>query len=118
MFEEFGLVMVVVSDMDKSVAFYRDTLGLKLMFASPDFSSFRVGHVSLGLHPAAPHLPVNTASGISFGFYVKSLDETLAKLANLGVTPTRTTDEDFGKLAIIPDPDGYGIQLCQMRYGS
>jgi catechol 2,3-dioxygenase-like lactoylglutathione lyase family enzyme len=118
MFEEFGLVMVVVSDMADSVAFYRDVLGLKLMFETSEWSSFQVGHVMLGLHPQSPHLPVNPAGGISFGFYVKSLDDTLLKLAEYGVVPIRTSDEDFGRLAIIPDPDGYGIQLCQSKYGS
>ena len=117
MFDEFGLVMVVVSDMARSVAFYRDILGLKLAYESPDWSNFQVGGVMLGLHPENPHLPVNAAGGISFGFYVKSLDDVLAKLAGLGVTPTQTTLEDFGRLAIIPDPDGYGIQLCEMKYG-
>lgn len=115
MFEEFGLVMVVVSDMARSVAFYRDILGLKLVFENSEWSSFQVGHVALGLHPHSPHLPVNAGGGISFGFYVSSLDDTLAKLAEFGVAPKHISEENFGRLAIIPDPDGYGIQLCQMK---
>jgi catechol 2,3-dioxygenase-like lactoylglutathione lyase family enzyme len=117
MFNEFWLVMVVVSDMARSVAFYRDVLGLKLMFESEEWSNFQVGHVMLGLHPQGPHLPVNTSGGVSFGFYVPSLEATLAALAVHGVSPVHTSEEGFGSLAIIPDPDGYGIQLCQVKYG-
>ncbi len=117
MFNEFGLIMVVVSDMAKSVAFYRDVLGLTLQFDSPDWSQFQVGHVQLGLHLEGPGLPVNSASGINFGFYVKSVEEALEALKAKGASPARISEEEFGTLAIIADPDGYGIQICQLKYG-
>jgi catechol 2,3-dioxygenase-like lactoylglutathione lyase family enzyme len=118
MFNEFGLIMVVVSDMAASVAYYRDILELGLQFESPEWSQFRVGHVSLGLHLEGPHLKVSTQVGISFGFYVSSIDDTLEKLADKGVHPIHRSEEDFGTLAVIHDPDGYGIQICQTKFGA
>ena len=118
MFNKLGLIMVVVSDMERSVAFYRDVLGIPCVFSAPDWSQFQIGEVGLGLHLQGEHLPVNPHSGISFGFYVSDLQAVLATLAKRGCSPVRVTEEDFGTLAIVPDPDGYGIQVCQSRYNS
>ncbi len=43
MFSKVDYVMVNVSDMPRSVAFYRDTLGLRLKFESPGWSEFETG---------------------------------------------------------------------------
>ena len=116
MFTQFGVVMVVVSDIERSVSFYRDVLGLVLRFSSPQWAQFDVGDVALGLHPATERTPVAPSSGgISFGFYVDDLDATLADLRSKGATQLSRSTEQFGDLAIISDPDGYGIQLCQMK---
>jgi hypothetical protein len=44
--------IVFVSDMDHSVAFYRDFVGLALRFASPQWSEFATGNATLALHRA------------------------------------------------------------------
>ena len=44
------LTMVMVSEMDRSVRFYRDTLGLKLRFQSPAWTEFEVDGTTLALH--------------------------------------------------------------------
>ena len=49
-----------VSDMDTSVAFYRDTLGLSLRFQSPFWSEFDTGQTALGLHPASEENPAGS----------------------------------------------------------
>ena len=50
-------VMKFVADMEKAVAFYRDTLGLPLKFQSPGWSEFATGEVTLALHPARDGKP-------------------------------------------------------------
>src|SRR6476646_4140386 len=59
-----------VADMDKAVAFYRDSLGLELKFASPFWSEFATGETTLALHPASAE---NPAGGVQLGFTVDSL---------------------------------------------
>jgi catechol 2,3-dioxygenase-like lactoylglutathione lyase family enzyme len=49
-FSKVDYVMVRVSDMRRSVAFYRDTLGLPLKFESPEWSEFATGATTLALH--------------------------------------------------------------------
>ena len=53
MFSKVDYVMVNVSDMGLSVAFYRDTLGLRLKFESPGWSEFETGATTLALHLGA-----------------------------------------------------------------
>ena len=44
-------IIVQTTDMDRSVAFYRDVLKLKSEYASPYWSSFDLGSARLGVHP-------------------------------------------------------------------
>ena len=41
MFKQIDYTMVVVSDMQRSVEFYRDKLGIPLKFQTPDWTEFR-----------------------------------------------------------------------------
>jgi lactoylglutathione lyase len=50
MFNKVDYVMVNVSDMNRSVAFYGDTLGLSVKFESPSWSEFQTGATTLALH--------------------------------------------------------------------
>ena len=50
MFTQIDYTMVVVSDMARSVAFYRDLLGIPLKFESPDWTEFLTGTTTLALH--------------------------------------------------------------------
>lgn len=115
MLNKLGLVMVVVSDMDRSVAFYRDVLGLKLKYQTPGWSELDMDGVELGLHISSPTLEVNPKAGVQIGFYVDDIAQELADLRSRGATVLHESDEQFGKLAVVADPDGYGVQLCQLK---
>jgi methylmalonyl-CoA/ethylmalonyl-CoA epimerase len=47
-----GQIAVVVRDLERAVAFYRDTLGLRLLFQAPGLAFFDCGGVRLMLGPA------------------------------------------------------------------
>jgi len=115
MFDKFELVMVIVSDMDRSVAFYRDVLGLKLRFQSPHWSQFDVGGVGLGLHPPGEYVHVKPDGGISFGFSTPDIEKTLSDLTAKGAKVVRREQNDHVNLAVIADPDGYGIMINQPK---
>lgn len=115
MIGKLGLFMVVVKDMDRSVAFYRDVLGLKLLFQTPGWSSLDAGNVQVGLHAESEHLKVHPTEAAQFGFYVDDIQRAIGDLkahgAHILMPPKQ---EDFGWLSVFQDPDGYHIQLCQM----
>jgi predicted enzyme related to lactoylglutathione lyase len=113
MFDSLSTVMVVVSDMARSVAYYRDVLGLQPGYQSPEWSAFNIGGVTLGLHAAGPHLPVNTQCGVKIGFRTDDIDATVAELERRGAPIVRRSEEEFGVLVTIADPDGYQIDICQ-----
>ncbi len=109
-------IMLIVKDMDRSVAFYRDIVGLKLEMHTPDWSSLSAGNITLGLHPESQHAKVAPTLGCTFGFEVSDIQGLVQELKSKGVPlmmgPIR---EDFGWLAIFTDPDGYPVQLVQLE---
>lgn len=115
MFDKLGVVMVVVSEMERSVAFYRDVLGLKLRYQTPYWSEFDVGGVTLALHPAGGNLEVVPQTGINFGFYVTGIDAALAEIESRGGEIAGRSEEEFGTFALVRDPDGYFVQVCQVK---
>src|SRR6202022_1179665 len=48
--KQLDYVIVYVSDMQRSLAFYRDTLGLTLKFTSPGWTEFVTGATTIALH--------------------------------------------------------------------
>jgi methylmalonyl-CoA/ethylmalonyl-CoA epimerase len=49
---EIGQIAITVRDLKQATAFYRDTLGIKLLFEVPNISFFDCGGVRLMLGPA------------------------------------------------------------------
>ncbi len=93
-----------VADMDKAVAFHRDTLGLELKFASPFWSEFATGETTLALHPPTPE---HAAGSAQLGFATDNLGEFYARRDELGVNFTQPPTEMHGvNIARFRDIDG------------
>jgi lactoylglutathione lyase len=103
-------VMVFVSDMKRSVAFYRDQMGLKLRFSSPLWSEFDTGSTTLALHPAGPD---NKAGTSQVCVTVEDLSAFYAARKAAGVTfAAPPTPQHYGSaLAVMRDPDGALISV-------
>ncbi len=127
MFRKVNYIMVNVSDMNRSIVFYRDTLGLALKFESPGWSEFETGATTLALHLApaeagnkgAKHSgPV--AGTCAIGFSVENLDKTYAELQARGarfvMPPTDQADEGI-RLAVCVDADGLAISFAERIAG-
>lgn len=108
-------IVLVVKDMDRSVAFYRDIVGLKVEMHTPYWSSLSAGNITLGLHPESAHAKAAPGMGCTFGFEVSDIHKVVGELKAKGVTvPMEPRDDGFGWLAIFNDPDGYSVQLVQL----
>jgi catechol 2,3-dioxygenase-like lactoylglutathione lyase family enzyme len=98
-----------VADMERAIAFYRDKLGLELMFESPFWTEFATGETVLALHPASPE---NEAGSVELGFAVDNLGEFYARREELGIEFTREPKEMHGiHIAAIRDADGAHISV-------
>jgi lactoylglutathione lyase len=110
--------IVFVSDMSRSVAFYRDILGLPLHFESPAWSEFATDGATLALHKAdAPGRGVDEhhhAGDCRPGLRVANLDEFHARLLDYGVVCLQPPTLTFGsRLAQYVDPDGLTISVSE-----
>jgi len=117
-------VMVMVSDMNRSVKFYKDLLGLKLRTKSPEWTEFETGDATIALHGGGVKHEVAYASSrasdsagtCSLGFVVDDLDRVFRDLKSNGVAFAMSPKERKGegiRLAICLDPDGLPISLSQ-----
>jgi lactoylglutathione lyase len=105
----FSYAIAFVADMDKAVAFHREVLGLTLRFASPFWSEFATGDVTLALHPASEE---NPPGKVQLGFAVPDLEKLYAARGANGLdfsSPPRT--EAGSLLARILNSEGVEISL-------
>ena len=118
--------IVFVSDMKRSVAFYRDVVGLPLKFDSPEWSEFATDGATFALHksgpaeagasqdaaPEAEHHAGSCRPGLS----VRDLDAFHARMLEHNVTCTQQPKDLFGsKIAQYLDPDGLAISVSEER---
>jgi catechol 2,3-dioxygenase-like lactoylglutathione lyase family enzyme len=112
-----GMVMVLVSDMERSLAFYRDVLGLPVVEESPAWSELDAGTIHVGLHHVDGEGGLSAGEGgsVQLTFYVEDAAAAVARLRDGGADiATEPTQEGFGGIiAVVNDPDGYPIQLLQ-----
>ena len=113
------ITMVMVSDMDRSVRFYRETVGLKLRFQSPDWTEFDINSSTLALHGGGVPSPPDKeryAGRASIGFNVENVDKVFEELKSKGVRvvmpPTQRPGEGI-RLAVMLDPDGLPVSFSQ-----
>jgi catechol 2,3-dioxygenase-like lactoylglutathione lyase family enzyme len=92
---KFTHAIAFVADMDQAVAFYRDKLGLTLKFASPGWSEFMTGSVTLALHIASEK---NPPGGVELGFTTPDLRGVYAARESLGLAFTEAPREEHGAL--------------------
>ena len=110
-----GYVTVGVRDLERAIEFYRDTLGLPLLYAAPEFhyAAFDAGGTRLSLassrdegENAIKHGLPHGNTGI--GLVVPDVDAAYAELAAKGVEFTLKPAKQpwGGYMGMFADPDG------------
>ena len=114
-----GVVTVYVSDMDRSIRFYTEALGMRLTERHGDhWASLDGGPgLTIGLHPATPEVPAGQQGSIALGLYLdQSIATAVESLASRGVTFSGPVIEDKAlSLAFFKDPDGNPLYLAEMK---
>ncbi len=117
-------VTLHVRDMEKSLRFYHEYLGLEIfsrfgaetgveiaMLGAADQPKVELlGGPQTGPAPAVP-------GGITIGFAVPSLDDATRSLAQKGVAVLRGpfSPNPHLRFSFVQDPDGYEVQLAETR---
>ncbi|MBV9329527.1 MAG: VOC family protein [Chloroflexi bacterium] len=109
-------VTVMVADMDRSIQFYTQTLGLPLGFrAGNEWAQVEGPGLTIGLHPSREPLKAPDAR-MSIGFGVQDLARTVADLRQRGVAIPEPKDEPGrDRIVNFADPDGTPLYLIEVR---
>jgi|CXWL01.1.fsa_nt_gi predicted enzyme related to lactoylglutathione lyase len=111
-------LIVQTTDMDRSVAFFRDVLKLTPGYTSPYWSDFALGSIRLGIHPVfegnnAPHvIPFKNAI---IGVETNNLAELKSALENSGGYVRSDYHQTPGGVILdFVDPEGNNFQAIQV----
>lgn len=110
MLKRLERIILYVTDLEKSTAFYRDVLQLAVRVESATRSEFEVGGLILVLEPQFEDQEIdrNKRSGIVLGFQVQNMDFFYNLLKSKGVVFTEEPMEgEMERRAEFVDPDGY-----------
>ena len=115
--KKVGNVILAVKDLDKSVQFYNEIIGLPIKDRRKTWVDLGTSGALLSLHPASSdveHVGSSIENGISIGFLVGDVKSALEELKTKGVTIHRDIiEKEVGKNAVILDPDQYLISLFE-----
>ena len=126
LFTKVGTVILLVSNMERSVKFYKEVLGLpvKTKTQSPDWVEFFNRETTLSLHALKKGKGSNKVdskdtklgTGTLVGFMVSDIDSTVQFLKENNVRFFKEPrEEPFGMHAIVEDPDGHLISIAHLR---
>ena len=123
MFRRISAIILLVRDLNKSIDFYGNILGMEKKQESDDWVEFMKQGTVLALHPIKkkPKAEVRQTAGsikkgnILIGFNVSDLESVCNELSKKKVKFYKDLkNESFGKHAIIEDPEGNLISLAEM----
>ncbi len=115
-------INLTVSDLDRSIAFYRDLLDLPTRWKGPIDDERLGAHVGddrsyLALFQATADGPIDhdyMRPGVNhFGFVVDDLEDMRRRLERLGAIVHLEADYEPGRRIYFSDPDGYEVELVE-----
>lgn len=105
-------VHIYVRDVGRSLAFYRDVLGLTFT-GDEHWTETHLDGVRFGLHEWSPSVPEPGSGGISVNFRVADVDAAADRVRAAGYEVREHMREEYGISYEVVDPDGYRIYLFQ-----
>jgi catechol 2,3-dioxygenase-like lactoylglutathione lyase family enzyme len=115
-FRKISAVVLLVSNVKRSINFYKNILGLPVKKQSKDWTEFFNDGTVLALHPAKKKDELKSGSSMLIGFMVNDLDFSVKQLKKKKVKFFKQPKkEPFGKHTIILDPDGHLISIAELK---
>ncbi|WP_161879804.1 VOC family protein [Alkalibacterium sp. MB6] len=116
-------IILYVSDLNQSLIFYRDLLGLPVIMQQGTYIEFKTGETILSINTREDvkeitglSVPVKNVSSQTFelGFVVEDVALTIDFLRQRGVTILKKpVVKPWGQtVAYVEDPDGHFIEIC------
>ena len=123
-------IVLVVAELDRSLRFYTEVLGLALGHRSGPYAQLDTGATRVALFERGAMAktldvkrleePRRGAPAFELGFKVDDVDAAFAELVAAGAEPVvEPTDRSWGqRTGYLRDPDGHLIELAQDRLPS
>jgi lactoylglutathione lyase len=108
-----SVVYLYVRDMERSLAFYRDLLGIPLEGDAQWAETTFAGGTRFALHAAHDGVGTLSSGTVHVDFEVADVDEAAALLRERGVDVREPMREEWGTALEVVDPDGYTVSLFQ-----
>jgi len=111
-----GIATIFITDMDRSVRFYTEVLGLRLAQRFGNhWAQVDAEQIVIGLHPATKENPAGRNGSITIGFmFTAPIEETVHTLEQQGVKFHGPIAQDnAGKVVYFEDPDGNVLYLWE-----
>jgi catechol 2,3-dioxygenase-like lactoylglutathione lyase family enzyme len=111
-------VTVMVSDLNRAIKFYTETLGLKLVNQyEMHWAEIHAPGLTIGLHPAGAHGPKpGNSESLAIGFSVDNLDNDMSAFKNKGIVFSPNIIEDGPvRIAFFTDPDKNPLYFCEVH---
>lgn len=107
-----NVVYLYVSEIERSVGFYRDLLGIPLE-GDDDWQEASLDGTRFALHRTHEGIGEPSSGTIHVNLEVADLDVATERLRAAGVEVEETMREEWGAAAKVLDPDGYELFLFQ-----
>jgi catechol 2,3-dioxygenase-like lactoylglutathione lyase family enzyme len=108
-----GNIILAVRDMERSLAFYRDAIGLAVRMASPEFAFLQAGGVTLCLRQSLNVAPAEEHARVEIVFDVPDIHAAHESLKARGVAFRVEPRVVTGSLwaTDFRDPDGHVLSI-------
>jgi predicted enzyme related to lactoylglutathione lyase len=105
-------VWLPVTDVDRAVDFYGETLGLEVEHHEHDWAIVAAGHVRVGLNGRPDEPAGEGGTVVAFGVG-DDLEEAVDQLGAAGADVGDIVELPWGRVAVFHDPDGNQLQLYE-----
>jgi catechol 2,3-dioxygenase-like lactoylglutathione lyase family enzyme len=127
---QFSFTKIVVTDVERLFAFYRDVFGMDQTArvrqgeGAAELDEIIMGPAGTGYAVPSlviqryPNRPVPTRGEATLGFIVSDIERTVEIAVAAGATidrPIRSASEHGIRVAFIKDPDGHLIEIVEMQ---
>ncbi len=107
-----SVVYLYVSDMERSLAFYRDLLGVPLA-GDGDWQEATLGGTRFALHKSHEGIGKLSSGTIHVSLEVADVDAAAERMRGAGIDAKETMRDEWGAAVQVVDPDGYELYLYQ-----
>jgi predicted enzyme related to lactoylglutathione lyase len=110
--KKISVVLIGVTDMERTVSFYRDVLGLPLKFQTDEYTEFGTHGAVLALEKREEVV----ANGPAFTFPTTDIEQDRKELEKAGVKFWKELrEEDFGWVMMAHDSEGNIFEVVQYK---